>query len=160
MNSAAIRWPAGYSPGESPVHVVNRIDIAAPPSVIWGELIRAGDWPEWYANSRYVVIDGGGATLFEGAQFRWKTFGVALRTRVTEWVPDERIAWLATGIGVRALHAWLILPTAAGCTVVTEETQHGVMARAGAMLMSGRMSHWHQCWLEGLKARAEAAAAG
>jgi Polyketide cyclase / dehydrase and lipid transport len=138
------------------VHVVNRIDIAAPPAIIWAQLVRAGDWPGWYANASRVKIAGGGRDLNEGAQFRWRTFGVGLETKVLEWVANERIAWLATSFGVRAYHAWLIVPTEDGCTVVTEETQHGALARAGKLLFPDRMYDWHQKWLEGLKERSEA----
>ena len=155
MDGNGIVWPAGYAPADCPIHVVNRIDIAAPPATVWAQLIRAGDWPGWYANASDVAIDGGGADLSAGAHFRWRTFGVGLATVVREWVPDARIAWLATAFGVRAYHAWLVVPTASGCTVVTEETQHGVLARAGKLLFPNRMHDWHQKWLEGLKARSE-----
>jgi hypothetical protein len=135
-------------PAECPVHVANRIDIAA-------QLVRAADWPDWYANASGVKIEGGGRDLAEGACFRWRTFGVGLDTRVLEWVANERIAWLATSFGVRAYHAWLIVPTAGGCTVITEETQHGFVARAGKLICPNRMYDWHQKWLEGLKTRSE-----
>ena len=151
----AIRWPAGYAPADCPVHVVNRIDIAAPPAAIWIHLVRAKDWPSWYANSSNVKIEGGGRDLIDGARFRWRTFGVGLETHVLQWVAEERIAWLATSFGVQAYHAWLIVPTASGCTVITEETQHGFVARAGKFLFPNRMHDWHQKWLEGLKARSE-----
>ncbi len=157
MVAAAIRWPVGYAPGESPVHVENHIDIAAPKSVIWSHLIRAADWPDWYANASAVEVASGGRDLSDGERFRWRTFGVGLDTQVREWVADERIAWLATATGIRAYHAWLIVPTAGGCTVITEETQHGLVARAGKLLFPSRMYNWHQKWLEGLKTRSERA---
>ena len=34
--------------------------------------------------------------------------------------------------------------------VPTEETQNGWLARLGALVMPGRMSRWHQRWLEEL----------
>ncbi len=155
MTMDGIIWPAGYAPADSPVHVVNHIDIAAPPSAVWNHLVRAADWPSWYANASKVAIAGGGRDLSPGARFRWRTFGVGLDTVVQEWVENERIAWLATSFGVRAYHAWLIVPTAAGCRVITEETQHGFIARSGMALFPNRMHDWHQKWLEGLKALGE-----
>ena len=65
---------------------------------------------------------------------------------------NARIAWLATGVGVQAYHAWLITPTATGCTILTEETQHGLIARAGRLVFPNRMERWHQKWLEALAA--------
>lgn len=155
MTDGGIIWPAGYSPAESPVHVVNHIDIAASPSTVWTHLVRAADWPGWYANASKVVIANGGRDLTAGARFRWRTFGVGLETAVQEWVENERIAWLATSLGVRAYHAWLIVPSDFGCRVITEETQHGFIARTGSALFPPRMHDWHQKWLEGLKARSE-----
>lgn len=150
-----IIWPAGYSPAESPVHVVNSIDIAAPPSAVWTHLVRAAEWPVWYANASKVAITGDDRDLSAGARFRWRTFGVGLETDVLEWVENERIAWLATSFGIKAYHAWLIAPIDGGCRVITEETQHGFVARAGSILFPRRMYDWHQKWLEGLKARSE-----
>jgi hypothetical protein len=103
-----------------------------------------------------VVLEGGASDLKLGGHFTWKTFGVDLATTVEEFVPGERIAWLAWGFAVQAYHAWLITPTATGCRVLTEETQHGLAARAGALLFPGRMERFHQLWLEGLAARATA----
>ncbi len=105
-----------------------------------------------------MKIEGGGSDLGDGVRFRWRTFGVGLDTQVREWVPNERIAWLATAVGIRAYHAWLIVPTGAGCRVITEETQHGIVARLGKLLFPKRMYDWHQKWLEGLKTRCERAA--
>ena len=153
MSDAAIHWPAGFSPKECPVHVVNRIDTSTPPATVWARLIHAAAWHETYANASNVRIDGGASDLSADAHFTWKTFGVALDTRVMEFEPETRIAWLATAPGIRAYHAWLIVPKAnGGCTLLTEETQHGLLARAGKLLFPTRMSRWHQRWIEALTA--------
>jgi Polyketide cyclase / dehydrase and lipid transport len=156
MNSSAIRWPDRYSPKNSPVHVTNDLTMAAPAETVWEVLIRAADWSSYYANASKVKVEGGGADLFAGARFTWKTFGVALQTQVTEFEPFERIAWLATAPMIEAYHAWLILPAAGGCHMITEETQHGPAARVGRLIFPGRMERWHQRWLEGLAERAVA----
>jgi len=65
------------------------------------------------------------------------------------------LAWDAKGIGILAYHAWLIIPTASGCTVLTEETQYGFLCRLGKLFMPNRMHQYHQLWLEGLKRKAE-----
>ena len=150
--SDGIHWLKGYAPDEAPIHVVNRIDAAVPASLVWSRLINAAGWPAIYANAHDVKVEGGGAELFDGARFTWKTFGVALKSRVLEFEPETRIAWLATSPGVKAYHAWLITPTATGCTVLTEETQYGLVARAGRLLFPRRMEEWHQKWLEALAA--------
>jgi len=146
-----IRWLRGFEPASSPVHVVNRIETTTAPAIAWARLVNASGWPAIYANASLVKVEGGG-DLFAGARFRWKTFGVALESEVKEFVPETRIAWLATGLGVQAYHAWLITPTATGCTILTEETQHGLVARSGRLIFPGRMERWHQKWLEALAA--------
>lgn len=155
MSTAAIRWPDRFSPDLAPVHVVNELTMSAPPEAVWKALVRAANWPEFYANASKVAIEGGGPDLSAGARFAWRTFGVDLKTQVVEFEPFERIAWLAIAPGVEAYHAWLIQPAPGGCHVITEETQHGVVARVGRWIFPGRMERWHQRWLEGL---AEAAA--
>lgn len=151
MTDQAIRWPDRFSPARAPVHVVNELTMAASPQAVWRALIRAADWPGFYANASKVVVEGGGPDLSPGARFSWRTFGVDLKTQVQEFEPGERIAWLALAPGIEAYHAWLITPEpGGGCAVLTEETQHGLVARAGRLIFPGRMELWHQRWLEGL----------
>lgn len=157
MSDAQIYWPQGFAPARSPVHVVNRLDMPAPAAAVWSKLIAASSWPLWYANSADVRIEGGGHELAARSRFKWRTFGFALDTVVQEFEPTQRIAWLATAPGIRAYHAWLITPHEGGCRVVTEETQHGAVARVGRLLFPGRMERWHQRWLEGLAKQATAA---
>ena len=155
--TSSIRWPARFEPTRAVVHVRNELAMAAPAATVWAALVGAADWPSFYANARDVTIGGGGNDLFEGARFAWTTFGVRLQSVVEEFAPPERIAWSARAFGVLAYHAWLITPTPSGCHVLTEETQFGVLARAGKLLLPSRMSDWHQRWLEGL---AESSRAG
>ena len=147
-----IDWPKGFAPGEAPIHVVNRFETSTAPEIVWRRLIHAAGWPAIYANASDVAIEGGGADLFAEARFTWKTFGIALKSEVKEFEPETRIAWLAEGIGVTAYHAWLITPTAGGCTILTEETQYGLVSRVGRLLFPTRMERWHQKWLEALGA--------
>jgi uncharacterized protein YndB with AHSA1/START domain len=100
------------------------------------------------------IIEGLGPELRKKTRFRWKTFGVTITSRVLEYVPNERIAWDAHAFGIDAYHAWVLQPSAKGCHVLTEETQHGWLARLGKMLMPNRMSKFHQIWLEGLESKA------
>jgi hypothetical protein len=123
--------------------------VAAP--VAWAWLIRARDWPSWYSNSHDVKLENDAHDLALGVTFRWRTFGVKLVSHVEEFVPGQRIAWNARGVGVWAYHAWLIRPAVAGCTVLTEETQYGFLARMGDILMPSRMHRLHQMWLEALR---------
>ena len=151
----AIQWPDEFAPSRAPIHVRNEQAISAPAPVVWAWLIRARDWPSWYSNSQDVIIANEASDLSSGATFRWQTFGVKLVSRVEEFVPPTRLAWNARGLGVWAYHAWLIQPSAGGCTVVTEETQYGFLARLGQLFMPHRMYRLHQLWLEALRDKAQ-----
>jgi hypothetical protein len=114
---------------------------------------------DWYPNAARVrILRGGGPELALGTEFRWRTFGVGIRSTVREFVPGRRIAWDGRSLGIDVYHAWLIEESADGCRVLTEETQHGAIARLGAWLMPKRMSDFHQIWLENLAANAAAGA--
>jgi uncharacterized protein YndB with AHSA1/START domain len=155
MQSDPIRWPPRYAPANAPVHVRNERVMRASPEAVWGSLIRAALWPEWYPNSSNVrFVRGSPPDLAAGTRFHWKTFGVAIDSTVVEFVPGERVAWNARGIGVDAYHAWLVRPIAGGCHVLTEETQHGWLARLGHLLFPRRMHRGHELWLESLEERA------
>ncbi len=155
MTTDGTRWPVEFEPRRAAVHAVNRLDMQVAPSAVWKVLIRAPEWPQWYANAANVKIDGDARDLSAGARFTWRTFGVNLVSHVEEFVPEERIAWTAKSFGVWVYHAWLITPTATGCHVLTEETQHGFLSRAAKLFFPGRMERWHQHWLEGLAGRAK-----
>jgi uncharacterized protein YndB with AHSA1/START domain len=155
--SPVVQWPDYYRPHNCPVHVRNELDMAATQERVWAWLTRANLWPTWYANSANVeIIEGAGPALRMGTRFRWKTFGVTITSTVLECVPGERIAWDAHALGIDAYHAWVLQPSAAGCLVLTEETQHGWLARLGKLFLPNRMHKFHQLWLEGLATKARA----
>ena len=151
-----IKWPERYHPSRAPIHVVNELTIPASPDQVWAWLIRAPLWPSWYPNSSDVkLVDRPVTELRLGTMFNWRTFGVKVRSTVQEFVPPERLAWSARGLGIDAYHAWVLLPRDSGTHVVTEETQYGALARTGSILMPGRMHRGHQVWLEQLSLKAQ-----
>jgi hypothetical protein len=148
-----IHWPDHYR--NCPVQVQNELDMEAPQDRVWAWLVRAPLWPWWYENSKNVrILNGSGPDLQWGTQFVWKTFSVTITSTVLEYVPNERIAWDAHGVGVDAYHAWLLSPSAKGCHVLTEEAQHGWGARLQKVLRPNRMRTYHQIWLESLEGKA------
>jgi uncharacterized protein YndB with AHSA1/START domain len=148
-----VRWPDRYTPRRCPVHVRNELSMpGSSPARVWAWLVRASLWPTWYVNSANVrILAGGGPDLRLGTRFRWRTFGVTITSTVLECVPGERIAWDAHAFGVDAYHAWVLRPVNDGCHVLTEETQHGALARLSHLVMPGRMHKFHQVWLEALE---------
>lgn len=151
----SIRWPEKFSPTRAPVHVSNELAIDAPAEKIWKALIEAPLWPEWYVNSKNVRLLSGGATLGIGARFQWSTFGARIISEVAEFTPYERIAWTGKSLGIDVYHAWLITSDGRRSSVLTEETQYGLLARTAAALAPTRMWKFHQIWLEALERRAQ-----
>jgi uncharacterized protein YndB with AHSA1/START domain len=151
-NPNTIRWPANYAPENAPIHVRNELEMDVAPEAVWAWLVRAQLWPTWYKNSSNVrFLSGTPPDLDAAARFQWTTFGVRLESRVLEFVPGERIAWDAHGIGIHAYHAWVIQEILRGTYVRTEETQRGWLARLAASLRPRRMHEYHQIWLEHLR---------
>jgi uncharacterized protein YndB with AHSA1/START domain len=150
-----VQWPSHYEPSNCPVHVRNKLTMAASQERVWAWLTRATLWPTWYVNSTNVqILEGPAPDLRKGTRFRWKTFGVTLTSTVLEYIPEERIAWDAHASGIDAYHAWVLQPSDRGCCVLTEETQHGWLAILGKLLMPKRTYRFHQLWLEGLERKA------
>lgn len=150
-----IQWPHYYQPANSPVHVRNELDIAASQDRAWAWLTRVTQWPSWYHNSANIeILEGSGVELVEAMQFRWKTFGITITSTVLEYIPNERIAWDAHALCLNAYHAWVLQPSTNGCRILTEESQHGWLARLSNLFMPDRMSKYHQRWLEALERQA------
>jgi hypothetical protein len=148
--AGAVAFPEGQKAGESPIFTRNELFIAAPAERVWGWLVRAASWPEWYGNAKDVEIDGGARDLAPGTRFHWTTFGVRVHTTITEWVPGRRLAWSGHALGSTAYHGWVITPCDGGCVVVTEETQQGLVPYVGRAFLRPGLLKWHQRWLEGL----------
>jgi uncharacterized protein YndB with AHSA1/START domain len=150
-----VRWPNHYEPSRCPIHVRNELDMAASPEHVWAWLTRPTLWPDWYLNSANVeILEGPAPELGDGTRFRWKTFGITIGSTVLECVPNERVAWEAQAFGIDVYHAWVLRPSPKGCHVLTEETQHGWLARLGKLFMPNRMYKYHQLWLEALESKA------
>ena len=151
----AVQWPDAYKSETHPVHVSNHLDMAAPPDRVWAWLVRAPLWPEWYENSHRVkIVEGSGPDLVKETQFTWTTFNLWIKSTVLEYIPGERIGWDAHAPGFKAYHGWVLSPSAKGCYVLTEESQHGPLARLHKVLAPDRMYEKHQMWLECLEAKA------
>jgi hypothetical protein len=151
-----IHWPKGFDPKEVDAFVHNKIWINAPASVIWANLVNAGDWPMWYSNSSDIQTDSPDQrTLHAGTAFTWKTFGFPIQSKINEFVPGSRLGWFGSGTGIKAYHTWLIVEKDGGCEVITEETQVGPSAIKYNIEQPTAMQDGHNWWLTALKYRSE-----
>ena len=154
-------WPTDLRPEVAPVYTRNERFIDASCEAVWAPLIRAAGWPEFYANSADVRFERGeGPDLAPGTVFSWRTFGLRVRTRVVEFQPNRCLAWRGDELYGRGLHTWLLVPERAGCLVVTEEVQSGLIPFVARWYLRRGLLRWHQQWLDGLAERASARDAG
>ena len=150
-----MKWPTGFEPSNSSVFARNEIAIAASPDRVWRWLIRAARWPEWYSNSADVAfLAGNPPDLAADTQFRWKTFGAAVTSRVIVFDPPHELGWDGHGV-LTAYHGWLIEPDGSGCRVITEETQNGIVPKLAWWYIRPMLERGHQNWVESLKRKAE-----
>lgn len=143
-------WPADLRPEGAPVWSRNELVIEASPEAVWSVLLRAGDWPSYYANARDVMIEGGAQELSADAVFTWRTFGIGVQTQVTAFEPARVLAWRGDSWLGRGFHTWLFEPVPEGCRLVTEEVQRGWLPWVARAYLRPGLLRWHQRWLEGL----------
>lgn len=150
-----VRFPAGFAPADAPIHTHDALELACSVEAAWARLIRASEWPRWYANCKHLRFDPAtpGPDLQLGTRFDWVTFGVRVDTLVTELEPLERLAWSGRGRGGVGHHGWVFERLAASrCLVVTEEMQRGPLPWFGRAILRPRLHAWHRRWLAGLDA--------
>jgi hypothetical protein len=152
----AMKWPPGFEPDKSSVYAHNEIAIAAPRERVWRWLIRAAQWPQWYSNSDNVnFLRGNPPDLAPDAEFKWKTFGATITSRVIVFEPARELGWDAHGI-LNAYHGWLLEPdNGGGSRVITEECQNGLVPKLAGWYLRPMLERGHQNWIESLKRVAE-----
>jgi hypothetical protein len=78
-----------------------------------------------------------------------------ITSRVLVFEPPHELGWDAHGL-LFAYHGWLIEPDGAGCRVITEETQNGIVPRLAWWYLGPMLKRCHQNWIESQKSKAEA----
>jgi uncharacterized protein YndB with AHSA1/START domain len=154
-----IHWPEGFDPSQADLFSHNELVINASCERIWGHIIDATKWPQWYPNSKDVRIDGGDI-LKADTVFHWTTFGLPLESEVNEFVPYNRIGWYgyAPGTAPSFYHTWYLKPYGEGCLVVTDEVGKGKDAAHLRENDEGLMHRGHDLWLATLRWMAESKA--
>ncbi|MEL6950024.1 MAG: SRPBCC domain-containing protein [Pseudomonadota bacterium] len=154
-----INWPEKYEPEQATFFVHHQIDIAAPPQVVWEVLIEAETWPTWYEGATNVSVRGNSEILEADSVFQWRTMGLNFESRIAEFEPPTRLSWESNHRFIDGYHAWLILPSATGTTLVTDESMAGFLAYMQLIFQPNRLNRWHENWLRQIKARSESRAA-
>ena len=155
----AIRWPAAYDPSVAPVFSHNALLIHTRCHHAFARLADATDWPNWLILVKDVISETPDNTG-QGALYRLKIFNSPIQSRIIDFVADERISWIPFGADETEsrhghYHAWLFVPQAGNCMVVTEETGIGPGDIKNAAKGSHIMHKAHELWLESLKYTSE-----
>ena len=79
-SETAVSFPDGKRREQSPIFTRNELFVAAPAEEIFAVLVRASEWPTFYANAKDIEIDGPAHELSQGTLFHWTTFGVRVHT--------------------------------------------------------------------------------
>ncbi len=157
-NSQTINWPAAYEPSKSRFYVHNEIEINAPAEKVWGFIIDALKWEIWYKGAKNVsFINKQDSMLHSNAVFKWQTMGLRLQSAIKEFIPGKFLAWESKKKSIQGYHVWLIVPTAGGCKVITDESQNGWLTFFEKLFQKNKLSRLHAVWLSELKKMAEKA---
>jgi uncharacterized protein YndB with AHSA1/START domain len=155
--SQQIEWPSEFDPQKSKFFVHNEIEIAAPPEVVWKILIDALIWESWYEGAKNVsFVNPSDKVLQADSQFNWETMGLKFpNTTIKEFEPNRLLAWESRIKSIQGYHVWLIVPTAEGCKVITEEAQKGWLTFFEKTFQGKKLHNLHDVWLAELKTKAE-----
>jgi hypothetical protein len=155
--SNLINWSAFLNPKEANFYVYNETEIKVPAETVWNILIDAKKWHTFYkgVEKPVQIMDSTHQTLAQNVSFSLNTMGISLVPVIKEFIPNERMAWEVNTPKLKAYHAWLIIPTQAGCRLITPEAQNGFLTFLQKIFQPNKLLNLHEHWLEVIKARAE-----
>jgi len=153
----AIHWPKGFSPKTADLYAHNEIIINTSVNVVFKHIQEAKKWPEWYSNSKNIVIHNSPDGLLKsGTEWDWDTFGVHIKSHINEFVQNSRIGWFGNGTGMRAYHTWYLVPISSNEThVIMEECVYGNGAKKLRQSDPAVMHRGHDLWNNTLKKLSE-----
>lgn len=142
---------AGAIEQDAPVKAHVQVQISAPPARVWGLLVDAAAWPNWYPDIESVEAP---ASLSMGAHFTWKSGSTSIHSVVHLFEPQRRLSWTGTAFPARAVHVWELEPTPGGGTLVTvDESMEGPLLNW--LYPSAKLADADADWLAALKRAAE-----
>jgi hypothetical protein len=153
MRSREIHWPEGFNPATADLFSHNELLIHASCEKIWGHIVDARKWPQWYPNSNGVELPEGAKVLGDGTTWRWSTFGLSIESRVQEYVPHTRLGWYGYAPGTKPsfYHTWYLAPQGTSCLVITDEVGVGKDAAHLRETDESLLHRGHDLWLATLK---------
>ena len=114
----------------APIRVERTVEIAAPPSVVWGFIADHGAWPSWFTTLDSVEVLGSATGVGGGRRVTVKK--LALDEQFTAWDENEHFAFAVVKSKIPILDTMAesvrIEPTESGCRV---NYRQGLQAKRG-----------------------------
>jgi uncharacterized protein YndB with AHSA1/START domain len=138
--------------GEAAVRSRGRIEISAPPEVVWNALTDFERWPDWNPQVKSISFDG---AVAPSSEFRWKAGPVTIVSTLEQVEPPRFVRWRGRTMSIKAIHEWRLEPRDGGTMVETEETYSGLLARPFRGQLRKTLDQALEDGLEHLKREAE-----
>jgi carbon monoxide dehydrogenase subunit G len=133
-----------------------KIDIDAPPEVVWRLLEDIERWPEWTSSMQKIErLDSGPLAVGSRARVKQPKLPPTVFT-VTELEPSKSFAWKAKSPGVESFADHEIEPRDGGSRMTLLFQVTGALAGAVSLFASGLIGRYVDTEAEGVKRRAEA----
>src|SRR5215203_4289106 len=114
----------------APIRVERTVEIAAPPTVVWGFIADHVGWPTWFTTLDSVEVIGTGSGVGGGRRVTVKK--LALDEQFTAWEQNEHFAFAVVKSKIPILDTMAesvrLEPTGAGCRV---NYRQGLRAKRG-----------------------------
>jgi hypothetical protein len=151
-----IQWPEEFNPVKSKFYVHNEIEINAKPEIVWNILIDALKWESWYKGAKNVsLIDSTQKFLQANSIIKWETMGQKFTSPIKVFEPNKYLAWESRKKSITGYHAWVIVPTANGCRLITAESQNGFLTFMQKVFLPKKLLKLHDTWVRLIKEKAE-----
>ena len=134
----------------------DRVEIDAPPHLVWEVFSDVQRWPEW-TESVTSLVGRDGSDLAVGKRFAIKQPGMSkLVWKVTEIDPGASWTWVQRSPGVRVTARHWVTAQPGGRTLVRQQLeQRGALGALVGRMMAKKTRRFLELEAQGLKARSE-----
>lgn len=124
----------------APICVVESIEIAAEPTIVWARIADHENWPEWFTDLDSVEVLGRGSGVGGGRRVTVKR--ISLDEEFTAWDENERFAFAVITSRIPILSTLAesvqIESTESGCRVTYRQGVQGRRGLGWAMSLAWR----------------------
>jgi uncharacterized protein YndB with AHSA1/START domain len=133
------------------VELVSEIQTKA--ENLWDILVDINNWPQWQGTPFVNPITP--LPIKEGSLFEVNLGGLKWKIKVLQAARPEKLSWIATSLGLKAVHEWDFQEQEGKTLVTTKESISGWSAFPLYFLVRSKVRSVDEKWLADLKTRAE-----